>query len=565
MARKSRRTKTESQEVKQEVQRVAAQKPKLNAGAYVRLSVDKGDSESIETQIRMIDQFVRQQEELQLKDIYADNGYTGTNFDRPEFTRLLDDVRCGKIQCIIVKDLSRFGRNFLETGYYIENLFPHLGVRFISINDDFDSDRETDRNNIAVPIKNMVNEMYAKDFSKKQTALFELHSRRGDAKILRSTYGYRVDKERNILIPNPETAPYVRIIFRWFLSGIGMTEIVKRLIFMEVMTPFCYKATFEEGKPVPDNDVWRVDRVKTILRNQTYAGDTVYGKRRKILYKNQPMYHTKPEEWIIHKDTHEPLVTRKDFETVQRLMDESAHIYRKSRKELKENREQFVDSFPQKIRCKDCGNTMLYNRYGHKGYHEGFDGAYYLCHGDDRRSGCRQKVHEDFLRIMAMDQIRVLVSSMCSRKKLLQKMREGVYDKGALISMQKKIQNLEYQLSRAEETSAALYEDFLMGIFEEEEYQQMKEHYIMEKQRLRSQIKKSEEQKWEIEKNIDRFIEFEENIEKKLSDSSFNQQLVDELIESIEVSASGTMEIQFKCADVFQQVCGYLEEGVEQG
>ena len=149
-----------------------------------------------------------------LVDTYVDDGYTGTDFDRPGFIRMMEDVRTGKIQCIIVKDLSRFGRNFIETGYYIETIFPCLNVRLISINDEFDSSREEDRNSIVMPVKNMINEMYAKDASKKKVLAFEMQSKRGDATIARSIYGYTVDKKENQLKVNPETAPIVRAIFR---------------------------------------------------------------------------------------------------------------------------------------------------------------------------------------------------------------------------------------------------------------------------------------------------------------------------------------------------------------
>lgn len=191
MARKSRKIiQKENQSSAILTQSVAKATTLADTAAYVRLSVDKGEDESIQTQIQLLHQYIDSHRDLRLTDTYVDNGYTGTNFDRPEFNRLMEDVRSGKIQCIVVKDLSRFGRDFLETGYYIETIFPHLNVRFISVNDDFDSDRLSDRDNIAIPIKNMVNEMYAKDFSRKQTAYFELHSKLGDAKILRSIYGF---------------------------------------------------------------------------------------------------------------------------------------------------------------------------------------------------------------------------------------------------------------------------------------------------------------------------------------------------------------------------------------
>ena len=163
MARKSRRANI-VQEKKEElhISTPIITKRQLATAAYARLSVDKEkNDESIQNQIELLHQYIREHEEYSLVDTYVDDGYTGTDFDRPEFIRLMDDVRTGKIQCFIVKDLSRFGRNFIETGYYIDTIFPSLNVRLISINDDFDSSREEDRNSLVVPIKNMINEMYA--------------------------------------------------------------------------------------------------------------------------------------------------------------------------------------------------------------------------------------------------------------------------------------------------------------------------------------------------------------------------------------------------------------------
>lgn len=519
----------------------------MEAGAYVRLSVYKGreeDEETIGVQLELIRQFMKTRKDLHLAEEYIERGYSGTDFERPEFNRMMEDVRTGRIQCIVVKDLSRFGRNFLETGYFLETLFPRLNVRFISVNEDLDSAREADRNTILVPVKNMINEMYAKDFSKKQTAIFEMRSKRGDVIIERSTYGYSLDKEHNRLVPNPETAPYVRIIFRWFLMGHGLAEIVRRLKALEVMTPFCYKATYEEGTKVPEKDCWRMDRVKTILENQVYAGDTVNGKRRKILYKNVPAHHTKREDWIIHKDTHKPLVLRADYEEVQRRFKERSEFKRQRYEALKETREQFRDSFPQKVRCMECGNTMLYTRYSHIRYGVGVQGACYVCEGSEVESGCKQRVYEDFLRIAVMDQIRTLVAAMCSRKAVLVKVRNGSCKQGAIALAQRRVQNLHYQLSEAEKTSATLYENYAAGVIDSGEYQYLKEHYILEKQRLQGEIKKAEEEERMLKKSLDRVMEIEEHLETFLGETGFNQKLVDELVERIFVSASGKLEIK---------------------
>lgn len=562
MARKSRKIiQKENQSSTILTQSVAKATTLADTAAYVRLSVDKGEDESLQTQIQLLHQYIDSHRDLRLTDTYVDNGYTGTNFDRPEFNRLMEDVRSGKVQCIVVKDLSRFGRDFLETGYYIETIFPHLNVRFISVNDDFDSDRLSDRDNIAIPIKNMVNEMYAKDFSRKQTAYFELHSKLGDAKILRSIYGFSLNREKNILEENPETAQYVRIIFRWFMMGHGNKEIVDRLNLLKVLTPCHYKAVYEEGKSVPETDCWRSDRVKTILRNQSYIGDTVQGKRRKILYKNLNAYHAKPNEWIIHKDTHEPIIKPEDFVIVQEKLDLASEKKKQRLEELKDNREQFKDFFSQKVKCMKCGRTMQYSRYSHLRYSQGLHGAEYICRGDDLQVGCRQRVHEDYLKILVCDQIHLLIQAMSDRKELLLKMKNEGSDKGVLASVNLKINGLYYRLNQAEESSSTLYENLAEGIIDENDYRYMKEHYILEKQKLQTEIMEAEGRKREIERCIDQFLDWESHLEKNLESREFDVKLVDELIEAIYISPDEKVEIRFRCEDIYKRIQTLLEDG----
>ena len=547
MARKSRRANI-VQEKKEElhISTSIITRRQLATAAYARLSVDKEkNDESIQNQIELLHQYIREHEEYSLVDTYVDDGYTGTDFDRPEFIRLMDDVRTGKIQCIIVKDLSRFGRNFIETGYYIETIFPCLNVRLISINDDFDSSREEDRNSMVVPIKNMINEMYAKDASKKRVLSFEMHSRRGDMKIAKSIYGYTVDKEENQLKVNAETAPIVQAIFRWYQMGRGTGDIVKRLKMLDIMTPFAYKATHEIEVEIPETDRWTGDRVKTILLNKAYIGSTVYGKRKTAKYRNMPEHHTDPSEWIIHENTHEPIVAEPDFEEVQERWKKRSDFMKESVERGRSRWAGVEDSFPQKVKCMECGTTMTYMRYTNFGQSQGIRKGFYYCKEYDGKPGyCRQKAHEDLLKITVMDQIHNMIKVMCEKKVLLEKMREGTYDKGELVSLRVKIQNMQYRLAKAEETSATLYENFATGLLEE---------------KLEDGINQAQARKRMVEKSIDDFLEIEKNLEQYLDDRSFNQKLIDELVDKIYVSSKGMIEVRMKCSDVFQKVMEIME------
>lgn len=194
---------------------------------------DNEDNESMETQIALVQDFINRSSELNYVDTYFDNGFTGTNFKRPAFTRLMNDVRQKKIKCIVVKDLSRFGRNYLEAGYYIETVFPFLGIRLIAVNDHFDSTRKEDMESMALPIRNMVNTMYAKDISKKVWSSLQRKKEAGYAVGSDAPFGYirnPVTKRNEI---DPETAFYVQLIFQWALMGVAIYEIARRMDFVD--------------------------------------------------------------------------------------------------------------------------------------------------------------------------------------------------------------------------------------------------------------------------------------------------------------------------------------------
>lgn len=562
MARKSRRIllANDRQEEKTNEKVLRMIEPQMSTGAYVRLSAEKESDENIQTQIELVHQYINSHEEYRLVDTYVDNGYTGTDFDRPEFIRLMDDVRTGKIQCIVVKDLSRFGRNAIETGYYIETIFPGLNVRLIAINDDFDSSREEDRNSLIVPIKNMINEMYAKDASKKQVLAFEMKSRQGNVKIARSIYGYSVDKEKNQLVANPETASIVRVIFRWYLMGLTTGNIAKRLEKLGVMTPYVYKAINEIEADIPETDHWTGDRIKGILTNEAYIGNTIYGKRKCAKYRNMPEHHVSPEEWITHKNTHEAIIAEPDFEEVQQKWNENSRQYKEKTKKGRDYACDLQNSFPSKIKCMECGNTMMYRRYTNNGQAHGIRKGFYYCEGKEGNIRyCRQKINEDLIKITVMDQIHNLIKIMCDRKELIEKMRDGTCDKGEMISLRVKLQNMQYRLEKVEETSATLYENFSEGLFDEEEFRELKEHYVSEKKKIREEIKQIQERQRVVQKSIETFLDVEAHLEKYLDERSFQQELVDELVEQVEVSSKGMIEVKLKCMDVFQRIVEIME------
>ena len=524
----------------------------LATAAYARLSVEKLDEGSIQTQIAFLHNYIEERPELQLVETYIDNGYTGTNFDRPDFTRLMDDVRTGKIQCIVVKDLSRFGRDFLETGYYIETLLPKLNVRLIAINDTFDSSREEDVNSIAVPIKNMVNEMYAKDFSRKVSAYHELHRRKGDVHLTKTVYGYSIDKENNVYVPNSDTAPVVKMIFRWFLMGYQTGQIANRLNAMGIPTPQEYKMTVEQGKPFDKKDFWNMARVRDILKREQYIGNLVWGRRAKRLYMNMPEHKTPREEWTICHDMHEPLERKEDFDKAQEMINATTEkLQQKPGYQTGD-----ADSFQGKIFCADCGKRMRYQKL----VYQNRNGAIYYC-SKENNEGWHQYVHADFIRLFAADQIQFLIRSMCDRKKLIEKAKRTSRGTSKLYAAKRKAASLGEELDRMEERIAALYEDMSEGTVSQEEYKELQQHYSDEKEKLQAEIKNAEAAQRNADMQIGRFMDWQTKLEQHLGEVAFNEKLAEELIERIEVSDQGRIEIRFTCDDVCAEVAELFEDG----
>ena len=263
MARKSRKNLLQPEQATVSVQFPELDEEKIPTAIYGRLSVeDDEDNESMETQIALVQDFINRSSELNYVDTYFDNGFTGTNFKRPAFTRLMNDVRQKKIKCIVVKDLSRFGRNYLEAGYYIETVFPFLGVRLIAVTDHFDSTRKEDMESLALPIRNMVNTMYAKDISKKVWTSLQRKKEAGYAVGSDAPFGYirnPVTKRNEI---DPETAFYVQLIFQWVLMGVAIFEIARRLTLLKVPTPREWHRKIVEGKETSVYKGYKQDKIE---------------------------------------------------------------------------------------------------------------------------------------------------------------------------------------------------------------------------------------------------------------------------------------------------------------
>lgn len=554
MARKSRKTAIAVPNITPDTKiipfaSVVKKENALATAAYIRLSVENNGHEtddSIQTQIRLVESFIRERDDLVLTETFIDNGFSGTKFDRPEFVRMIEAVKSGKIQCIVVKDLSRFGRDYLETGYYLETIFPLLNVRFIAITDQYDSIRAEDRNSISVPIKNMVNAMYAKDYSRKQEVFREMCKRTGRVMGVNAPYGYRFSHDTGKLEIDEEVEPYVRMVFAWAMSGVKRLEIAKRMELIGAPTPAVHDKWEKNGKH------WAAETVKQILYNPCYAGFHVMGKSKLSLYKGISATRTKRNEWLYFPDFHEPYITMEDYEKIENMISSIKKDMDERLSVRAEVRKQMPDVFRGKVFCADCGRQMNFARGSH---HRGYDDLsflYYRCRYSKKYAKCsNKKFQQNFLKIVVTDQIRILIEAACDKKQVLQMIEQQLAKPGTMNHVERNIARLLERENEIDERILKAYMDYAEKLLDADEYQMIKEKLIGDKEALTVKRKALEKKRIEMNRMVQQYKQVASRLENALQETEFNEELVKELIEKIWVSDDGSVSIEFKCQDVF--------------
>jgi len=330
-----------------------------NAAIYCRLSRDEDagqESNSIASQRLMLTDFVRRQG-FTLVNEYVDDGFSGTNYDRPDFQRMIADAEQGKINVIVTKDLSRLGRDYLTTGEYMEKVFPRLNVRFIAMNDGYDSQELGDGIADFAPIRNYFNEWYAKDCSRKTRASFKAMAQAGKFVASKAPYGYRKDPaDKHHLLIDDEAAEVIRMIFDWAAGGQGYKAIANRLRAAGIQNPNAYAnridPTFHQSNYWRQAHDWHPSSIKTILTNPTYLGHVVNGRRQVKSFKCKEIVKNAPEDWIVVEDMHEALVAQRTWDSAQE------HLARRKRA----GHNGAVQIFAGLLKCADCGYSMAYRR-----------------------------------------------------------------------------------------------------------------------------------------------------------------------------------------------------------
>lgn len=477
MARKSRRI----MEITPEIPPVAEMV--FLTAVYTRLSIEDtrdGEGGSLEDQICLVKKYVSEKPYLKLIKVYSDNGQTGTNFDRPDFERLIEDVRKGLINCIVVKDLSRFARNYIEADTYIEKVFPFLGVRFISIGDNFDSFDPCDNGEgLVVALKNLMNDIYARDISQKCKTALKNKMNKGDFLGSFAPFGYAKSPEnKNQLVIDEEAAAIVRDMFRWKLDGCSVSGVAKRLNELGVPAPSVYcrqKFPCKSKKPLR-NTGWHDSVVKKMLCNVVYLGHMVNGMSRTRPELGYTTERVSREQWVVVENTHEPIIFQQDFDAVADMFRVSTEKFYKENGKYEDlpDTENVLKGF---VYCKHCGRAL--KRVRNISFYRECITPTYICRycGGVEAQGTGKRIKEsellETISVAVIKQVELCadVESMIERAGALDSNLKRRRSREAEIDHHKK------EISRIDNRLKTLYMDKCDGLFDETEYVRMRQSY----------------------------------------------------------------------------------------
>ncbi len=516
-----------------------------NAGLYLRLSredEENGQSMSIKNQKDYLMSYVLEKG-WNIVDIYIDDGFSGLNFDRPAFQNMIKDIEDKKIDLVITKDLSRLGRDYIKTGYYIERYFPIKNIRYIALSDGIDT-FEKSANNDMTPFKSVSNDMFAKDTSQKIRTIFYSKRIKGEFIGAFAPYGYvKSDIDKNKLVIDPVAAEVVKRIFELYLNGCSMAEIGRILTQEKVLTPTEYKNKVQKLSYVNVNaklNVWRTETIKRILTNPTYIGNMAQRRCEKISYKIKKFRKIPRSGWIIAENTHEPIISKEDFETVQEFMKKKACISYPT--------ERVNHLLAGLIFCGDCKMSMTFRRLGAQ------KEFFCICSGYSRfgKDKCQRNIiKEDFLNEYVITNLKEISAKaienqeeFCNGFKISE--MNSPSDKN-----DKEKKAIVKRLDEIKIIIKSLYEDKVKGVVSESDFIAMSSEFNVERDELSNQLLRIEEKKQTENKtkSPEQVIEIIKNI---VDFDSISPLLIGQLIENVEIYKSKEIVINYKFKNPFE-------------
>ena len=528
---------------------------------YLRLShADENavESDSILNQMKLIDDFIATRPELEAVSERIDDGWTGTNYDRPSFKAMISDIEAGKIDCVVCKDLSRFGRDYIDTGRYLRQFFPQHGIRFIAINDNVDTlkDRCDD---ISISFKNIINDAYAHDISKKTRSALAVKRKNGDYVGACPVYGYMKSADnKNQLVVDETAADIVRDIFRMKIEGVSAAKIADILNGMGVLSPIEYKK--QNGLPYPKggyadiaNAKWSATTVIRILKDEIYTGVLIQGKQTTGNHKIKKRTVKSADEWERTEQAHDAIIRKQDFELVQRIIRLDTRISPQGKE---------VYLFSGILICGCCGGRMTRKVNSNQGNTR----VYYYCR-TGKRNGCETPVmlKEADLIDCVLQTTKAYVNNVISFDELLKRMSAKNINRSLVTKVSAQICENEKQLDIIKTFKSTLYERFMNDFISKEDFKYMKEDYDAEYRKFADANVTLNQKLRNAQNNTGQRLKWIEHFKKYSELEVLNRKVVIQLIRSIRVVTKTELDIAFNFADEYGMAVTFYPELMNKG
>ncbi len=523
------------------------QKKIWNATLYLRLSRDDGDKEesnSITGQRELLRDYISQRPELREYAVRVDDGFSGSTFERPSFQKMIEDVKAGRTDCIIVKDLSRFGRNYLDAGEYIEKIFPFLGVRFIAVNDHYDSlgDKKAS-DDLIIPFKNLINEAYCRDISVKIRSQLEIKRKNGQFLGSFATFGYLKDEQnKNKLVVDEYAADIIRDIFKWKLEGVSPQDIADTLNKLGVLSPMEYKRSlgmkFTTSFKTNTKALWSAGTVIRILKNPIYTGVLVQGKETTPSYKVHKRITKDESEWIVIEDSHEAIITKIDFNSVQKILKLDTR---------RSPDDEAVQLFSGMVFCGDCGASMVRKTVpaGGRKY------IYYVCSAHKQDKSCSpHRMRDTVLEGIVLDSLKQHIREVVDMSELIEITDTAPLRTAQAQKVQRQLDKKHEEYEKLQKLLMSLYENLTDGIIDREEYARLKRSFALRADETEKQMDALRESLTDIQNNgtenawTDEFI-------KRQGLTALDRAVVVALIDKILIHSDDVLEIIYRWQDEF--------------
>ena len=531
---------------------------------YLRLSKEdddlscssgaKSESNSISNQRKLIYDFMKLHPELELYDEYKDDGKSGSNFDRAEFQRMMKDIEAEKVNCVVVKDQSRFGRDYIDVGKYKEKIFPKLGVRFITINEGYDSLSATSSDDLAFTINSFVYDFYIRDISTKIRTNLTAKKQNGEYAGAFVAYGYVKDSnDKSKLVVDQFAADVVRDIFRWKIEGLSPQNIAVRLNELGIPSPAEYKklsgSNYKTSFQTSSKAVWSHVSVRRILKNEIYLGVMIQGKRTTPNYKTKTVVTKAESEWLRVEGTHEAIISVRDFELVQELLRDDTHC---------RAGDVTVPVYAGRIYCGDCGATAVRKTVSYAGKRY----VYYVCNANkhDKTVCSRHSIREDILGQVIYQTVRHQIDLLLDVDKALRQFENLSWEKHKLKQLDASIEIQEEVVRKNNTLRLGIYEDLRAGLLDRSEYESLKKELAERIAEATAAIEKLNKEKREILDGVSKQQSWIEQFRQYENVTELTRPMVIHLIERINIFEDSNIEIVFRHRNQIEEILRFISE-----